>query len=593
MPIPFQRAVGITASHVERGKQERIDWDRWHSWYLSEYWDAENGGSVQESLGSEDISLETNYPYAFVDTMIANVCPTNPMITVNARRKELHDTARAREDLVNDSLRRDKMHAKSWDMATFSAICGRAVSKTVFNKRTRRPTTRIVNPRNFFYDMSTDWEDVRYAVEAIQLTEDEFKERIKNGSYSKKASKAVAYGEVPEWMFNKNASSAFYNEASQEAFKWAVVYEFYDFTADKFYHFLEGSSVPLYEGPPPYKYNRNPFSLLMFNKSLRENSGISDVKLIARIQERLNEIDTLELLFAHTCIPVTMMNEAHMDDPEAARAALRNATRPGDIAGIKASQPMPFEQLVTWTKTPTMSPSWDKMRERCTALIEFILGIPQYSRGAYGGAEVATELALVDTATRTRNGRRIKVIEDWIVEVSKKSLGLWKEYLSPEETLSLRNRSSFESSLVGRAELAFPNPDERGNLPADDFEDEWCYDFEAVPYSPTENHRLVQLQKLQQFMQFLVGNAAVDQGALITKLTELLGMDELRQPPGATAPGVMPAPAPPNGTTTPMPDGSAASGMVSGGAQSAAPQQAAAPIMPVNAASGASVPGAA
>jgi hypothetical protein len=71
-------------------------------------------------------------------------------------------------------------------------------------------------------------------------------------------------------------------------------------------------------------------------------------------------------------------------------------------------------------------------------VIEFILGIPQYSRGVVGVADVATEVALADTATRTRNGRRIKMIEDAIDTLAHKVVGLYEEFLPPNTMLPIR-----------------------------------------------------------------------------------------------------------------------------------------------------------
>ena len=583
MPIPFKTLSAILDSHVQKGEAERREWDRWHAWYMSDFWEAE-GGTRSEETG--EMTLETNYPYAFIDTMIANVCPTNPLVTINANSKDLNDAARMRGHLINHTLRRDKAHAKSWDMATFAALCGRAISKTVFNNRTKRPTTKIVNPRNFFWDMSTpEFEDTRYTIEAIAMTREELDDKVREGIYDAEAAKAIQTGDIPTWMYDSKTNTSYASDASQAAFKWAIVYEVYDFTSDKMYHMGQGASKPLYEGPRPYKYVRNPYSMMVFNKDLNNNCGVSDVKLIARIQERLNEIDTLELIFAHTCIPVTYANVSLMDNPEETLEAIKKATNPGDIVQVRSTQPAPMESIITWSRSPTMSPSWDKMRDRCTALIEFILGIPQYSRGAYGNAEVATELALVDTATRTRNGRRIRVIEDWIVDVSKKTLGLWKEMLQSDQTMQLRDHASMSTFDVTRSELAFPSPDPvSGVLPEDDFEDEWAYDFQAAAYSPTENHRLVQLQKLEQFMQVLLQNPNIDQQALMFKLTELLEMVDIRQEQGSVPvpqpgapPPEQPAPAP-----GPQPAGMPTDVMPSGGAVSSAPQQALEPILPPN-----------
>ena len=154
---------------------------------------------------------------------------------------------------------------------------------------------------------------------------------------------------------------------------------------------------------------------------------------------------------------------------------------------------------------------------------------------------MATELALVDTAARTRNGRRIKVIEDVVTVVGKKVLALWKQKLDEDQTIYVRDEVTRSATALDRAALAFPKPGGE-----DEFDDEWAYDFECAPYSPTENHRLVQLQKLQQFASVLFGNPMLDQQALFTQLAKLLELDGIRpQPPQAAPPQPPGAPAGP------------------------------------------------
>ena len=53
------------------------------------------------------------------------------------------------------------------------------------------------------------------------------------------------------------------------------------------------------------------------------------------------------------------------------------------------------------------------------------------------------------------------------------------------------------------------------------------YDYMAVPYSPTENNKLVQLKNVQQFFPLLSQAPNVDQQGLIRKLLELLQMEDI------------------------------------------------------------------
>lgn len=95
---------------------------------------------------SEDVTFETNYPYAFVDTMIANVCPQNPRVTVMARRDELRPAAQFREALINDTFQRNDLHQLMWKTATNVSICGRGFLKVVWNFRRNTAEIFTVDP---------------------------------------------------------------------------------------------------------------------------------------------------------------------------------------------------------------------------------------------------------------------------------------------------------------------------------------------------------------------------------------------------------------------------------------------------------------
>jgi hypothetical protein len=75
-----------------------------------------------------------------------------------------------------------------------------------------------------------------------------------------------------------------------------------------------------------------------------------------------------------------------------------------------------------------------------------------------------------------------------------------------------------------RVELAFRDERPAGEHPMD-------FDYVAMPYSPTENNRLMQLQKLQQYLPLLMQSSAVDQEKLIVKLLDLLQMRDIIKPP--------------------------------------------------------------
>ena len=577
MALTGKQIQGIIRTHKSKSRHERREWDKWRSWYMSEYWNQESAGpsgsgSIDSNF-SEDVNFETNYPYAFIDTMIANVCPQNPQVTVHARMDKLKDAARFREALINDTFRRNSLHSLLWKTATNTAICGRSLMKVVWNFRKSTAELFSVDPRFVFFDMSAaKFDDIRYLVEVTVLTKAEFEARTKKRGrkgalYNTKVSDKAHFGGYPTFLKDNARQQSHLNEASRDVYKWVTVYEVYDFQGEgKYYHYLENIEEPLFEGDLPYRFIRNPFVLLSFNDNMTDLGGLSDVKLVQSLQERLNEIDTLELWHAHTSTPVMLVNTALADNPESIMTALADANQPGTMISIQGKANAPLRDIIGSTPMPAFSPQFSEMRNRCNQVIEFILGIPQYSRGVVGVADVATEVALADTATRTRNGRRIKQVEDTIKDLSKRVIGLYEEYLDPNSTLPVRLTDSKDVLKATRESLRLRAESPKSEEPLD-------FDYDALPYSPTENHKLIQLQKFQQYLPLLLEAPNVDKQKLIVKLADLLGMQDVivdtpptpAPQPGA-APPMMPG-LPPAAAQPPPTDGVVTGGLPPGASE--------------------------
>ena len=551
MALNKAQIMGIIRTHRAKSKSERRDWDKWRAWYMSDFWHKEGDQpSGSYSIGQEpyeDINFETNYPYAYIDTMIANICPQNPQVTVLSRREEYRTAALFREALINDTFRRQNLHQSLWRAATNAAICGRALMKTVWNFRSNSIDIYEVDPRFVFFDMSAKrWEDIRYLVEVTVLTEAEFKGRVKRKGkkgalYNGKVAEKVNYGGYPAWLKDKVKDSSIMNEASRDVYRWVTVYEVYDFSGEgRYYHYLDDVEEPLFSGELPYRYVRNPFTYITFNDNMTDLGGLSDIKLIQSLQERLNEIDTLELWHAQTSTPVMMVNTSLADNPEDMLTALQQAAQPGSMIQVRGKQGAPLGDIIGQTPVPALTPSFATMRERCNQVIEFILGIPQYSRGVVGVADVATEVALADTATRTRNGRRIKMVEDNINALAKHIIGLYEEFLEDDRKLAIRLLDTHRVLDITRESLRLKTNRNPLEEPLD-------FDYMAIPYSPTENHKLVQLQKLREYMPLLLQSPAIEQEKLVTKLLDLLQMRDILatpEPQPAMPPGM---PQPPTG----------------------------------------------
>ena len=83
MALTPKQIQGVIKTHRTKSRIERKDWDRWRAWYAAEYWgqqeDRPSGSTA--IMEEEDINFQTNYPYAYIDTMIANICLARGVFT--------------------------------------------------------------------------------------------------------------------------------------------------------------------------------------------------------------------------------------------------------------------------------------------------------------------------------------------------------------------------------------------------------------------------------------------------------------------------------------------------------------------------------
>jgi hypothetical protein len=547
--------LGIIESHKSHSAIERRQWDEHLRWYQSRYSAGETEpiptGGTDDDDGA-DLTLETNYPYAYTDTMVSNICPTNPKITVTALRSVNAPRARFREALVNYSLYHLGAHKNLWKQATEASMYGRGFTKIVWNKRRNRAEISNVDPRYLFYDLAAStWEDIRYICEVTVVTKEEFERRnalrVREDTnsqspraktrplYDPEVAKKVSSSTYPQWLRDTTTDKTIANKAAWDVFDWVVIYEFYDLISEEFFHFADGVNEPLLRGPLPYRFVPNPFVPLWFNDNLVDLGGLSDVQLISGPLQRLNEIDTLELQFAQASIPFPVLNEGLCEDAESARNQILNASGPYALVTLSGLENAPVDHILRWSTTPGLNPSFQNMRARTINIIEFILGLPQYQRGVAGATEIATEIALIETALRTRNGRRMKAVNDVLQTWAVKIVGLYEEYLHPETTLPLRLADSKEVLEATREELGFRGPQDFEN--PGDGPMEW--DYEALPYSPAENNRLVQLQNVMQNLPMILNLPGVDIAKLTAKVLDLLQIRDVLAPEGA--PGATPA----------------------------------------------------
>ena len=574
-PDAFKDIIG---AHKTALLDESRVWDRHRSMYRCGQLKKVEASDPIDVGNDQDVVFESGALFAYTDSMVSSVVPPNPQVTANPYSSSHTLPAKAREALINTTFKRLKAHTTLWMAATMSAVYPRSFVKVVWKHPLTRPDFINIDPRHIFYDKeASKWEDIRYVIEATVLTRGEFESRVPLTNpdappdarrvYDPDVSKQARFDNYPIWL-RKDSVQATRSDKELDVFKWVVVYEVTDFTepVPKYYHFLGEQKDPLYAGPPPYLFVRNPYWMTKFNENLEDNGGLSDAFIIESPVTRLDEARTLELRHAQATIPITTLNRAAVDDVEDAKDKLRTCVSPGDILDIELKNGASLRDAIGQTPTASLSPSFSTAKQSLEQEIMFRLGMPQYTRGIAGSSDVATELALIDSALRTRQGRRIKIISDLVTFLARSIIGLYEQFMLEDTTLFVRIMDGTPDTL-DRGKLRFRTPQEavtmlqQGQYP----EDSLSIDYDVVPYSPTENSKSAQLKKIAEFMPLMVSNPQfISQKKLFGRLTDLLELGDLAptqeelQALAGPPPGAPPGPGGPPGAgamAAPIPGG--------------------------------------
>ena len=535
-----------------KAKSERQEWNKMASMYRTMS-NPRNGGNNSVEMDSETM-VESNWLYAFADTLTANVVPTNPAVTIVSNRKALDGSAKLRTQLVNTLFKKEKMHQILWKLTTRASIWPRSWLKCVWHQDLKRPILRVINPHYVFFDSTAETEaDMRYIIEVTVITKAEFNGRLKKqgkrgGFYRSDALEdPPEFGHWPKWIepdseWSEGAGKDVEATLVRDSYEWTTIYEVYDLVTKTFFHYADGIPRALLKEKLPYKFLKNPYKMMSFNDNLHDLGGMSDAELVAPTIERINEMDTLQMMHVKTAIPSPIVHEGLLDDPGSFLDAYTSVTGPGQPISLHARPNVKVTDVIGTTPMPTLPIEWSRARSDLESVIQFVLGMPSYQRGETGTSDVATELALTDTATRTRNARRQKVVYDVIEWSSASIVGLYQEFMDPDEKIPVRTLDTDKEEELTAELLEF----------GEGADDVWAWDYNSHPYTAAEQNEVVQLKMMETYMPVLqagLGDGTIDKRKFYKKMLELLHMPELmgepQAAPQAAPPGMPPAPGAP------------------------------------------------
>jgi len=555
---PTERFWNATIrSHRDNQRDERAGWDVLGRTYRGAYWHEDRAkmeARPEDMMDEHGIEHEVNYLFGFTDTLVANICPPKPQTTLRPNVTRDAEMVAHREKLANDYMTRAKVGKQLRRCVAMACVYPRSFLKVHWDSKKRRPVLRALKPHSIFYDTTADdWEDIRYLIEAKPITRQVFESRLrrkgaKGGVYRASASEDVKYGQYPQWLVPQDQTDKS-NETQvvRNNYQWTTVYEVYDFVTRKYLHFLDGETQVLYEGPLPWSNLDNPYMMLSFHDNLDDLGGMSDGQLAFPGIQRINELSSLRLHHAKVSIPTGMLNAQLLDDPEAFQTSLDRATSPGQYAVYESKQNAQPQHIFSHTPVPSLNVDFDKILGQLVGDTEWVLAMPSNQRGQASATDVATDIAAIDGANKTRNGDRQEQVYDLVVWTTLSFLALFAEKLDKDFSwdVHLGERDVEVTPLT----LGFLDVD--GNRIEFDPEE---MESKSHAFNAEALNSIAQYRKLQVVLPNLIGNPDVDQRKLTAFILRLSHMSELLAPEEKAQAQMQAQAGPPQGPGAPSPD---------------------------------------
>lgn len=541
-------------AQIERHKSDmtsvRATWTRYKAAFRGRYYERAHEAAVQDGGAlidqNEDITLESGSAilYGFVDTMLANVIPSNPAVDIHPLRAGLESQAEDRRQLLERVFDEVDVQSILWHAAALTSVCGRSFVKCVWDSKKQMPKLRVIDPSAVFADLGAEsWEDVRYVAEATVVTRGELMRRIKRKGVAADRNesegryyphdldvKKIRFGKYPGWLTETESEDAGLKDAAEIAragMEWVTVYEYYDFVAKKLYHFADGCPEPLWCDDLPYKRAENPYYLMTFASNLKDLGGLGDAELVYPHLERMNELSTMRMHHAKLSIPDVFYDPESLQDPAAFREIMERPKMPGSMIPMRMRSDRRLSDAIQVRPAPTLTIDFDSAMFDARGAAEFSLGMPAYERGGLGKSDVATELALVDEGYDTRNSRRQKVIYKALEWIAKTCISHLHEFFPEDVRIPVMPTAGEKGAarFVTRESLGLQVEGDSA----------WTFDYACRPFDATEINSSTLLKQLQTFLDVLMNHPNIDQTVLAKQLADLIHMPELfqeaQQPP--------------------------------------------------------------
>jgi hypothetical protein len=471
-------------------RSEKNSFDKARRFYRGDFFtstDSDVGSSRMDSY-----LCSKNLIYAIADTAVSALLGPNPTVAAVAKTPNSQDSATSVSGLLEYIFRTNKFRRKASTALIDAVLCKRGIFKTGWDAERDVPIIRAVNPSSIFFDLTVrDPDDIRYWIEATVISFEEFKERVRSGLYKAELVKDVNPDRYPKWLMDRNQQSD--TQSVRDAFQWVTIYEYYDRENGTIQHYVKQADAVVFED----KIDYIPYSMFSLNQSGIDCLGLSEVQLVLKQQETINDLLTHMKQITYLQIPRILYDSGRISEEDLNKAVEASA---GSFVGINPSNSEALRTMATLfyeMPQPQNPAGVQEFIARQEDDAAFISALAEAARGQVVGARTATEMAIIDAQMRTRLATREGHLNDAIEDVARKAFYLSKKYMREPRLIRIAGDRRW-------AQLAHK-----------DLRDIQV-DFEMVSYNPIRKNPAVMIESLLQLIPFLAENQNVD----IRKLTE-------------------------------------------------------------------------
>jgi hypothetical protein len=471
-------------------RAEKTQFDKSRRFYRGDFF-----SSTDSDLGSSRMDsylCSKNMIYAIADTAVSALLGPNPTVAAIAQNPNSQDSATSITGLLEYIFRINKFRRKASTALIDAVLCKRGIFKTGWDAERDMPIVRAVNPSSLFFDLTArDPDDIRYWIEATVISFEEFKDRVRSGLYKADLVQDVEPDRYPKWLMDKNQQSD--TQQVRDAFKWVTIYEYYDRETGKIQHYVKQADAVVFED----KIDYIPYSMFSLNQSGIDCLGLSEVQLVLKQQETINDLLTHMKQITYLQIPRILYDSGRITEEDLNKAVEASV---GSFIGINPSNSETLRTLATLfyeMPQPQNPQGVQEFVARQEDDAAFISALAEAARGQVVGARTATEMAIIDAQMRTRLATREGHLNDAIEDVARKAFYLSKKYM--RETRLIRVAGDRGWAQLAHKDLRHID-----------------MDFEMVSYNPIRKNPSVMIESLLQLIPFLAENPNVD----IRKLTE-------------------------------------------------------------------------